>query len=197
MRLLRADALRLLVSVPVATLLPPRALAVVFTADDKSFRLALPESWRLDSTAPRAEQPQRIFHLRGESTQGATLEVTVDPSAQKRLSELGSLDSVAARLLASQPQPTSLLKAVTVPRPSLFAMDTYELRFRSGSSERIVKMGLQQYRLYQLAVSLPADPTPEERLEVDALVASFETYPLNLGCLRSSNEGTLLPGVCY
>ena len=32
---------------------------------------------------------------------------------------------------------------------------------------------------------------------LEALVASFEAYPLNIGCLRGSNAGALLPGVCY
>ena len=60
-----------------------------------------------------------------------------------------------------------------------------------------VRLGLQQSRMYKLAVTLPAAPSPELKAEAEALVQSYQAFPLNIGCLRESNAGTLLPGVCY
>ena len=80
----------------------------------------------------------------------------------------------------------------------MFGLDTFEVRMQAADgSMRVVKLGLQQSRLTQLTVSLPAGPPAGLLDEVDALVSSFEVYPLNLGCLRASNEGPPPPTICY
>mgnify|MGYP001208605340 CR=1 FL=1 len=203
MKLSRSTAcalgVRALLMLPVSPLLPLPASA--FQADDKSFSLAVPPTWQLDPLPPRAGQPQRIFRVVGSCPGGGDFEATVEPSPTKRLAELGSLDAVASRYLASQPQPAVLLGATKVPRPNMFAMDMYELRFSTGpaqqAQQRVVRLGLQQSRRYELVVSLPAEPTRAIQVEAEALVASFQAFPLNIGCLRQSNAGTPLPGVCY
>lgn len=123
----------------------------------------------------------------------------VEPSAgPKRLAELGSLDAVARSLVAAWPQPGAvLLAADKIGRPNLFALDSYEVRFRAGAQQQVVRLALQQGRRYQLFVSLPAEADEAVAREVDALVASFEAYPLNLGCLRASNEGVPPVAICY
>jgi len=198
MRLTRPElcrlGLRALLTVPASPLLP--LPAVGFQADDKSFSLDVPQSWQLDPRPPRAEQPTTLFRVLGSRADAAFV-ATVEPSAVKRLGELGSLDAVAKRYVASQPQPATLLQAAKVPRPSMFAIDMYELRLRTGSTEQVVRLGLQQSRMYKLAVTLPAAPSPELKAEAEALVQSYQAFPLNIGCLRESNAGTLLPGVCY
>ena len=187
------------------------ATAGVFQSDDKSFRLALPSAaWQLDETPlPRAEMPTRYFHLRGARPGGAggaggaggggvALEVVVEPSTgPKRLAELGSLDAVAEQLVATWPQPGTLLSAEKIGRPNMFALDSYQVRFKTGTQQQVVRLALQQSRRYQLFVSLPMEADEAVAREVDALVASFEAYPLNLGCLRASNEGVPPVAICY
>ena len=174
--------------------------ASAFQADDKSFSLAVPPTWQLDPAPPRVGQPQHpmLFRVVGSAAGGGRFEATVEPSLKKQLAELGSLEAVAKRYLELQPQPAALLGATKVPRPNMFGLQMYELRFSTGpAQQRVVRLALTQSRLYQLVVSLPAEPTREQQAEAEALVASFEDYPLNIGCLRGSNAGAPLPGVCY
>ena len=139
-----------------------------------------------------------LFRVVGSAAGGGRFEATVEQSLKKQLVELGSLDAVAQRYLALQQQPAALLGATKVPRPNMFGLQMYELRFSTGpAQQRVVRLALTQSRLYQLVVSLPAEPTRELEAEAEALVASFEAYPLNIGCLRGSNAGAPLPGVCY
>ena len=193
-----ALGVRALLVLPASPLFPLPASG--FQADDKSFSLAVSPAWQLDPAPPRVAQPDSVlFRVVGSDAAGGRFEATVEPSPKKQLGELGSLDAVAQRYLALQPQPAALLGATTVPRPNMFGLQMYELRFSTGrpAQQRLVRLALTQSRLYQLVVSLPAEPTPELAAEAEALVASFEAYPLNIGCLRGSNAGAVLPGVCY
>ena len=193
-----ALGVRALLVLPASPLFPLPASA--FQADDKSFSLAVPPTWQLNPAPPRLGQPEpsMLFRVVGSAAGGGRFEATVEPSPTKQLAELGSLDAVAQRYLALQPQPAALLRATKVPRPNMFGLNMYELRFSAGpAQQRVVRLALTQSRLYQLVVSLPAEPTRELQAEAEALVASFEAYPLNIGCLRGSNAGTPLPGVCY
>ena len=72
------------------------------------------------------------------------------------------------------------------------------LKLSAATAERRVKIAVQQGRLFELAVALPADPPAPLAAEVDALIESFTVFPVNAGCLAASNAGgSSIPGVCY
>ena len=113
-----ALGVRALLVLPASPLFPLPASG--FQADDKSFSLAVPPAWQLDPAPPRVAQPDSVlFRVVGSDAAGGRFEATVEPSPKKQLGELGSLDAVAQRYLALQPQPAALLGATTVPRPNM------------------------------------------------------------------------------
>jgi hypothetical protein len=191
----RAVLLRSLFSLPLLPLPAP-----AFQADDKSFDFELPPSWKLQAEPPRAD-PAHLFRVVATRSDGvAQLEMTVDAiEGKKGLSSLGSLDSVAQKLLTSQPQPATLIAATKAAGNGFFAAGTYEFRYRVGpdAHSRVLKIALQQERLYTLAVDLPAEPSEAVASEVDSIVGSWKAFPINAGCLRQSNRGTVMAGVCY
>ena len=127
-----ALGVRALLVLPASPLFPLPASG--FQADDKSFSLAVPPAWQLDPAPPRVAQPDSVlFRVVGSDAAGGRFEATVEPSPKKQLGELGSLDAVAQRYLALQPQPAALLGATTVPRPNMFGLQMYELRFSTGA----------------------------------------------------------------
>ena len=203
MRCTRAEALRaLLVSLPASPLVVPRpAVASFLQADDKSWDVSLPETWRVETTTMRSEEAGRLFCMKAVGGT-ARVEVTVDFSAagQKSLKDLGTIDAVGESFLERQPQPAMLLESTKLPRPDIFSTGLYQFRYSTGggSGESVLKLALQQGRLYQLLATLPTGAPEALKREVDDVVASFKAYPLNIGCLSASNRGgSLLPGVCY
>ena len=204
----RAEALKALLvtssSLPLWTVSRPANAASFLQADDKSWDFSLPESWKLNGAPlrrPTTELP-RLFQVRAEDASSqCQLDMTVEFAAanQKSLKDLGTMDIIAARYLERQPQPATLLEATKLPRPDMFSTSLYQFRYRVGDGgESVVKLALQQGRLYQLSVSIPAGATEPSRQEADDIVQSFKTYPLNIGCLSASNRGgSFLPGVCY
>ena len=195
----RAEALRALLVAPLLATRPSIA-STFLQADDKSWDMSLPDSWQLQGEPLRqssAESP-RLFQARAEDASAQiSLEVVVQfaSAGQKSLKDLGAMNAVAARYLAQQPQPATLVQAIKLPRPDLFSTSLYQFRFlqSGGESESVVKLALQQGRLYELSVTIPAGAN-----EVDTILQSFKTYPLNIGCLSASNRGgSFLPGVCY
>lgn len=216
MRLGRAELLRAvaLVALPAAT--PPQQARADMSskfiqpgdvqAEDKSWGFALPAGWEIDPKSKWRSEPEHLFHVRAAKPgSSARLEVLVDlteangPKKMKNMKDLGSLETVAEKWLAFQPQPATLAKATKVPPPA-FAASPYELRYSVGekSQSRIVKLVLQQGRLTQLIVVLDADASAAQVQEVNAIVDSFKAFPLNIGCLSQSNRGgDIMPGVCY
>ena len=202
MRLNRAELLSsaLLATLPTR---PPAAWAEVFyQADDKSWDLTLPDTWTLERSISPRDDPAHFYHVtatRPGST-SAQLDVVVDITGKKTLKDLGKLDAVAQRYLSQQPQPSSLVKAVEVPRPGPFSTNSYELRYAVAGNTRTtgVKVSAKQGRVYQLTLSIPFDsPTPIQQ-EFDSILGSFRAFPLNAGCLAQSNRGgAIIPGVCY
>ena len=199
MRISRAELVRaILVSLPAVPL--PAASAFI-QADDKSWDVTLPSTWQLTeaSKTPRAEE-EHIFRIGGSRPgTSAQFELTVDFSERKKLSDLGSIESVAERFRAEQPQPARLLTAVKLPRADLFSSTTYEFRVDAANvGTCIQRVSLTQGRLYRLYATLPADAPQPLQQEVNDIVGSYKAFPLNIGCLKASNKGgSVLPGVCY
>ena len=130
----------------------------------------------------------------------ARVEVLVDAfPGKKSFKDLGSsVDKVAENFLKEQPPGSRLLSATQLPRAGLFTTPLYEFRFAAAGGElRIQKCALTQSRFYKLLVILPADAPEPLQLEVEEIIDSFKAFPLNIGCLAQSNQGTILPGVCY
>ena len=211
MRLTRVDVVKaLLVSPLLVPLSTPADDNIFFQSDDKSFDISLPPTWTLQAEpAPRAN-PQHLFYVRASRNDGAAkLEMTCDfMEGAKNLDTLGTVTKVAQKYLSAQPQPATLVSANKVPGNGMFALGTYDFRYlvgaaggdgtgSSGYSSKVIKLALRQERLYQLSVTLPAEPTEPLRSEVDAIVDSWKAFPLNAGCLRASNKGSIFPGVCY
>ena len=74
--------------------------------------------------------------------------------------------------------PATLLQAVKVPRPNLFAMGTYIYRYRMGdASMRVVKIGLTQNRRSTLTVTLPPEPSRELQAEVEMAALRLALAP--------------------
>ena len=163
-------------------------------SDDKSWELTLPSSsWSLSSGSLRAD-PAHLFAAHA-SRPDASLDVTVDQIPQKKLTDLGKLAAVAETYRRDKEE---LLDAAEMPGRAFMSSKGLVFRFRSGSAERRVKIAVQQGRLFELAVALPADPPASLAAEVDALIESFTVFPVNAGCLAASNAGgSSIPGVCY
>ena len=206
MRVVRADLLKVaaLLAAPLAPSWPASASTVFFQADDKSWDLALPPTWRVDPALPRAD-PAHLFRFRATAPDNlARLDLTVDftePSI-KSIKDLGSPEAAGQRFMATVPQPATLVQAAKLPRPDLFSTGPYQLRYRTAAaSENVIKLAVQQGRIYKLMVELPAPGSAASDavvLESEGIIDSFRAFPLNIGCLAASNRGgSLLPGVCY
>jgi len=204
MRLSRASLLRL-AALPAALAPPWVARAVIgeitgpgfVQADDKSWDVTLPPAWKPNEDL-RAEEPAHLFHLRATRSSGdASVDVLVDRAKGKgTLKELGKLDAVGARYAPSADW--QLAKAAVVPgaiKGSTYYSFTYE--GKGGASTR-VKLGVQQNRVYQLALALPASPSAELEAEAASIVESFKVFPVNIICLSQSNKGAVpVGGSCY
>ena len=178
-------------------------------ADDKSFDVTLPDTWKVATPEPVRGTPPQIFSLGSTRASDAELLVTVDLAhaedfgkkfAPKKLADLGSLDEVAERLRLEQPQPATLLRAdkVGAGANGLFSLAVYVFRFTTGEGQAIIALALTQGRVYRLTQRLPAKPDAALQAETESILASFRAYPLNAGCLAVSSKGQkALPGVCY
>ena len=164
-------------------------------SDDKSWELTLPSSsWSLTTTGSLRADPAHLFAAHA-SRPDASLDVTVDQIPQKKLADLGKLAAVAEKFRG---QNEELLDAAEMPGRAFMSSKGLVFRFRSGAAERRVKIAVQQGRLFELSVALPADAPPSLAAEVDALIESFTVFPVNAGCLAASNAGgSSIPGVCY
>lgn len=184
----------------------PMQAATFLQADDKSFDLTLPDAWR--ATPLQRGTPPQIFSLSANRLD-ASIDLTVgiaqaadfskrfDP---KKLSDLGSIEDVGAQLLLQQPQPAKLLRAdkVKAGANGLFALAMYVFRFEHAEGQSIVSLALTQGRVYRLTQRLPSAPDTALQAEAESILASFRAFPLNAGCLATSNKGMkALPGVCY
>ena len=208
MRLARSALLRrLLIALPASqfvTVAPPahaligEVTSAGFTqADDKSWDFTLPSpKWSVDGArAPRAEHPQRLFHVVGSGPGGASFDLTVVPGKARSASELGKVDAVGASLAATY---GDLVSAEIVPG-MVKGSKYYVMEFKSPSGgSTVVKMDAKQSRTYQLVVSLPKGPSAEVQAEAAALTSSFKCFPVNAFCIAQSNGGSSpASGSCY
>jgi hypothetical protein len=181
--------------------------ATFLQADDKSFDITLPEAlWT--KSPPLRGTPPNLFSLvskRDGSSTSVTVTVELAKADQwglkfppKTLADLGNVESVGERLRLEQPQPAVLTRAAKVAGAGLFATSTYDFRFEHAGGQSLIRLALKQGRVYRLALALPAQPDETLLTEAEGIVSSFRAYPLNAGCLASSNNGRkALPGVCY
>ena len=194
----------LLLAASSSSLVPLPASAIIgevigegfYQADDKSWDLTLPSTkWKISTTVPRAEHPERIFHVSGARDGGAAFEVTVVPSGAKSEAELGKVDAVGAKLSKQFGE----LKSADVVAGAVKGSQYYVLRYQqSAGGTTTVKLDAKQGRTYMLAVSLPAPSSSEVQTEADALVESFKCFPINIICITQSNSGTTpVAGSCY
>ena len=158
-------------------------------------------AWTIDpSTSPRAEHPKRLFHVTATRAGGAIADVTVDPSGKKSKAELGKVEQVGAELASKY---GTLVRAEGVVgtvngkeiKGSLYYVLEYKLP--TGGSTTL-KLDAKQGRTYQLALTLPPNPSAELKAEADALLQSFKCFPVNAICISQSNGGSPpVGGTCY
>ena len=62
-----------------------------------------------------------------------------------------------------------------------------------------LKLGVQQNRVYQLAIALPSSPSSAEvEAEAAGILDSFKCFPINIICISQSNKGIVpVAGSCY
>ena len=167
-------------------------------SDDKSFDFSVPAGWTVKEE-PRGSAGHLISASASRDAGGAELEVVCDLGKfGKSLAEYGTVEKAAERLLAEQPGggKTELLSATKVPcaiKGSFYYLYTYT----AGGKACVTKQSVQQGRRYQL--TLRNDPAKgAAQQEVDAIVASFNAFPVNFICLGQSNKGDApVDGSCY
>ena len=105
----------------------------------------------------------------------AALEATVDLGEYgTRLSDFMSIDDAANKLLASLPPSASLVSANAETSKSGQTARNYVYVLRlGGGGERIIKLFVQQSRLYMLTLQTDAQPSPELRAELDGIAQTF------------------------
>lgn len=198
---------RLLIAVPASRLVAPPLPAHALIGevigegfvqgDDKSWDFTLPsKKWKIDETkSPRAEHPQRLFHVTGARDGGASLDLIVQPSGKRSASEIGKVDAVASQLAPSYGEVISSEVVPGVVRGSKYYVMKYA---RSDGGSTLLKLDAKQGRTYSLAVSLPKKPSADLQAEADELIASFKCFPVNAFCIAQSNGGsTPASGSCY
>jgi hypothetical protein len=167
-------------------------------ADDKSWDITLPSTW-MPSTNLRAEA-EHVFHLRAaRSSGGASLEVLVDKVKGKTtLKDLGSLEVVGQRYAVTPS--AELVSSAVVPGP-IRGSTYYEYTYAhpAGGGTTRLKLGVQQNRVYQLAIALPSSPSSAEvEAEAAGILDSFKCFPINIICISQSNKGIVpVAGSCY
>ena len=167
-------------------------------SDDKSFDFSVPAGWTVKEE-PRGSAGHLISASASRDAGGAELEAVCDLGKfGKSLGEYGTVEKAAERLLAEQPGggKTELLSATKVPgaiKGSFYYLYTYT----AGGKACVTKQSVQQGRRYQL--TLRNDPAKgAAQQEVDAIVASFNAFPVNFICLGQSNKGDApVDGSCY
>lgn len=153
----------------------------------------------MPSTNLRAEA-EHVFHLRAaRSSGGASLEVLVDKVKGKTtLKDLGSLEVVGQRYAVTPS--AELVSSAVVPGP-IRGSTYYEYTYAhpAGGGTTRLKLGVQQNRVYQLAIALPSSPSSAEvEAEAAGILDSFKCFPINIICISQSNKGIVpVAGSCY
>ena len=179
---------------------------IFFQSNDGAFELELPVGWKvLARCAPSGRDPQCTLSGRRESVLAyragneAVLEANVDLGAYgMRLADFESLEEVVRDLQAVLPPSVRLLdaQAETNGRSSKQSR-YYVVRFVGATGgERLVKMSVQQSRLYTLSLQTDVTPSPALRAELDAIARKYQVFPVSSmrgGLLRSTAPARILP----
>jgi len=193
--LARQDLLRNLLLLPLAAeAAPPKVFS--YASDDGAFFFSLPAAeWTLQTDCSPARRRlecsalgRRAVVTAQRVSGGGLVSATVDMGAfGKRLGEFASLQEITAMVTASQPDSARMLDASAITSRSGKAPLYYVLRYRNGDSERVVKLAVQQNRLYMLTVQ--ADARAGLGAEIAAIVASYNVFPVSTmrGGLLSSD----------
>ena len=131
-----------------------------------------------------ARRPRRTFSVR---TRRVRTRRSTSPSTRYRRKS-SPVSAIAAVAETYRRDKEELLDAAEMPGRAFMSSKGLVFRFRSAAAERRVKIAVQQGRLFELSVALPADPPAPLAAEVDALIESFTVFPVNAGCLAASTR---------
>jgi len=201
-QLLSAAAAGFLLDVPrPATAVIGETLGAGFTqADDKSWDFTLPSpAWKLNDTPPRAEYPEKLFHVVGARTgSDAKLDLSVVPDGAKSPADLGTAEEYGKSLLSTLPPPASLESAEVLRPQYIIGVSSYKFKYKTASGTTLIRVSASQGRTYTLTVSLPTSASADVQAEAAELVDSFKTFAVNIICLTQSRQGsTPFAGSCY
>ena len=166
-------------------------------SDDKSFDFSVPPGWTIRQE-PRGNAGHLISASATRDAGGAELEVVCDIGKfGKSLIEYGPVEKAAERLLAEQPGGPTELTSATKVAGAVKGSFYYLYRYTAGGKACVTKQSVQQGRRYQLTLRTdPANGAAQQ--EVDGIVASFSSFPVNFICLGQSNKGNApADGSCY
>jgi hypothetical protein len=166
-------------------------------SDDKSFDFSVPSGWTVREE-PRGNAGHLISASATRDAGGAELEVVCDIGKfGSNLAEYGKVEKAAERLLAEQPGGPTELRSATKIAGAVKGSFYYLYHYTAGGKACVTKQSVQQGRRYQL--TLRSDPTNgAAQQEVDAIVASFNSFPVNFICLGQSNKGNApADGSCH
>jgi hypothetical protein len=186
---------------PAAALPRP---GISYSSDDGAFSFQLPAGWSISSSCSpsrgaRCELSGRRSSVLASRADGeAMLEANVDLGAYgKRLADFGTLNEVARMLQASLPPTAKLTEAQAETNGRSRQSRYYRLRFAGASGgERLVKVGLQQSRLYTMSLQTDVAPSPALRAELEAIAGSYQAFPVSSmrgGLLSSTSPADVLP----
>ena len=180
-----------------------RGSELSFSSDDGAVQFRLPTTWRIVSSCSpsgrdKCKPPGRRYSVLALRDGVAALEANVDLGAYgKRLSEWQTLDEVASGLLASLPPTTRLAEAKAETNRSGKQARYYLFRFvGANGGERMVKLGVQQSRLYTLTLQCDVAPSDAQRAELEAIASTYQAFPVSSmrgGLLSSTAPAVLRP----
>ena len=200
-RLSRRDGLGLAAVSIASPAFAANSKPITFTSEDGAYNFRLPNTWTIQNVCAPGQTTcggRREFVTARRADGTAALEATVDLGEYgTRLSDFMSVDDAANKLLASLPPSASLVSANAETSKSGQTARNYVYVLRlGGGGERIIKLFVQQSRLYMLTLQTDAQPSPELRAELDGIAQTFVAFPVSTlrgGLLRSNAPPTLKP----
>jgi len=167
---------------------------VRYASEDGAMHFSVPASWQIEEQCSPSSRQREPCESSGRRTivaarrrgGGAEATATIDLGAYgKCLRDFGTVDEVGAALMAGLPESAKLREASVITTKGGFA-NYYVYKIATGRSERLVKIGVRQSRLYTLTVQLGSGVTTideaeqaELRAEAERISASFEAFPVS------------------
>lgn len=182
---------------------PSRSEGKTFQSDDGAFTFMLPANWNIVSacassrrkcTLPGRRESVVACRAAGESI----LEATVDLGAfGNRLTEFATLDEAVSQLQALLPSTARLVSAQMETSGRGSQARYYTARFAGASgSERLIKLGVQQSRLYTLHLQTDLAPSAAMRAELEGIAETYQVFPVSSlrgGLLSSTAPAIVRP----